>query len=403
MRNHSRLFVYVICFFWGMYLLTMNSVMGQNQYKVTLKIEQGALAEHRGEPYYVTGNFNRWMPDDDTYKVIPNEDGSGEIVIANATAGLLEFKFTRGNWQTLDCTPQGKLVAPRNAMVHADTIIEVKLDAWRDDFPESTASPQVHLLDSAFYMPQLKQNRPVWIYLPKDYESNSRSYPVLYMHDGQDLFDEATSQGRIGPLEWGVDETIDAATNPCIVVAIAHHEDKQARIREYFVEPNSENSAVEGRAYLQFIVESLKPYIDSLYRTKAEKKYTAMAGSSMGGLLTFYAGLLYPDVFGALGVFSPSVWLDEEHIIEQIKGLRQKQQVHQQAYFFYAGGNENRLKSDGTTVKMHTDVITASDLLKETANPAMEIYINPEGRHGAWYWNLAFPRFYDWLIRQHKD
>lgn len=377
-------------------VLIFYSLHAHAQHTVTIQVNAVAK-QHLRDTIFVTGNHNKWQPADEHCQLIKQNDGTWAIQLRHVKKGLLEYKFTRGSWKKLESTSEGRLEAPRRAAINADTTLYAEIPAWRDDFPGSTASPQVGILDTAFPIPQLNRERRIWIYLPKDYSSSGKSYPVLYMHDGQDLFDEATSAGRIGPLEWGVDETIDKAEAPRIVVAIDHHDDKQMRIQEYYMHPNYDYPVVDGEAYLEFIVHHLKPYIDKHYRTKSDRAHTAMAGSSMGGLITFYAGLRYPEIFGSLGVFSPSVWLDDGHILTDIRQLKTTEQVQHQRYFFYAGGNENRIKPDGDTVRMHDDVIKASDLLKEKANPEMEILINPEGQHGAWYWSQAFPRFYEWL------
>lgn len=127
-----------------------------------------------------------------------------------------------------------------------------------------------------------------------------------------------------------------------------------------------------------------------------------MSGSSMGGLLTLYAGLLYPDTFGSLGVLSPSVWLDYENNYEQIKKLKPSAKYNAQRYYFYAGGNENRMKPDSSYVEMHNDVNSTVKAMREKIQPEIKIAINPEGRHGPWYWSLAFPAFYEWLMAGYK-
>ncbi|MFE7085499.1 alpha/beta hydrolase [Sphingobacterium spiritivorum] len=379
------------------YLIFVLPAFSQSKYQVIIEVKS-TPATHRHSPLYITGNFNGWNPKLHMLDTLPSGTTPlhSRILLPEVKAGLLEFKFTRGDWQTLESTAIGTLTAPRNVMIQKDTVIRIDIAGWRDDFPASTASPQVHLLDSAFYIPQLAVKRAVWIYLPKDYATSDKKYPVLYMHDGQDLFDEATSQGRIGPLEWGVDEAIDRHRQSAIVVAVAHAESKEDRQNEYFVSPNSRFPNPQGAGYLKFIVHTLKPYIDSHYRTMPDKKHTAMAGSSVGGLLTLYAGLSYPDVFGSLGVFSPSIWLDEGQVQKTITRIGHNAAISDQHYYFYGGGNENRIKPDGSTVTMNTDVLQITDMLREKNHPQLEISINPEGRHGAWYWHKAFPAFYDW-------
>ncbi len=366
------------------------------QYAVEIVLH-GKPEAHKTDPIYITGAFNRWAPGDTASLLSEPANGIQKYIITDVKPGLLEFKFTRGSWVNLESTVDGRLVAPRKAIIAADTVIHVNIEGWRDDFPASTASKQVKLLSDQFEVPQLGLKRKIWIYLPEGYEQSTERYPVLYMHDGQDLFDEATSQGRIGPLEWGVDETIDAAAKKAIVVAVEHDEDKLKRLQEYFYYDNPENKDVEGKKYLDFMVNTLKPYIDKNYRTKPDQKNTFMSGSSMGGLITFYAGLNYPNVFGGLGVLSPSIWQDYANINREISEKLNNPLIKKQRYFFYGGGNENRAKPDGSFVRMNDDVNKAVAEFK-ASGAEIKVSINPEGRHGAWYWRSAFAEFYQWLI-----
>lgn len=385
-------------FIFNVVISLLTGIQGSAQHTVTIEIT-GRPQLHADEPFFITGSFQRWQPDEPKWQVKKNKEGIYTITIENAPRGLFEYKFTRGNWKTLESTEEGRLAAPRRTTLSADTLIQCTIEGWRDDFPASTASPQVTVMDTAFFIPQLQRTRRVWMYLPEDYASSRKSYPVLYMHDGQDLFDEATSEGRIGPLEWSVDETIDGAKKKCIVIAVEHHVDKKMRIKEYYVHGNPDTPDVEGAAYLDFIVKTLKPFVDKKYRTHPDKKNTFMAGSSMGGLLTFYAGLTYPEVFGSLGILSPSVWLDNGYINRELEQLKPHNSIRDQRYYFYAGTNENRQKPDGSLVRMHEDVELVSKLLKEKANPEIHTAICPDGRHGAWYWRQAFPDFYKWLTK----
>lgn len=357
----------------------------------------GAPASHSGDVLYITGAFNRWSPNHPG-SILQKTAGGLEYTITGLKSGLLEYKFTRGDWKTLESTFDGRLVAPRRAIIHSDTTLYCKIENWRDDFPESTASPRVQLWKDSLYIPELGNYKKVWVYLPEDYGRSEKRYPVIYMHDGQDLFDEATSQGRIGPLEWGVDETIDSSKNGAIVVAIEHDHEKARRIMEYYVRPNSDNPEVYGVSYLNFIVKTLKPTVDKTFRTLPDKAHTAMAGSSMGGLLTFYAGLLYPETFGILGVLSPSIWLDEQNIYKEIAAVKSPGEIRNQRYFFYGGGNENRLKPDGSFVTMNEDVLRSSAEFQKYG-AEIRISVNPEGRHGAWYWRTAFAEFYHWISK----
>jgi predicted alpha/beta superfamily hydrolase len=156
--------------------------------------------------------------------------------------------------------------------------------------------PEVH-------SPQLGNARPIVVYLPPSHGLDARRYPVLYMHDGQNLFDAGTSAFGI---EWGVDETMQALAREgieAIVVGIWHMEDRQ---HEYSPFSNGRGSA--GDAYLEFLVKTVRPLVNRTFRTRCERRHTGILGSSLGGLISTYGYLRYPKIFGMLGAFSPSYW-----------------------------------------------------------------------------------------------
>lgn len=382
-------------------LLFLQGMMTQAQYSLHLRVKEGPVGHPPNDTVYVAGNFNDWQPADERYRLKPEKGGTRAVTIRykEIPGDRLEFKFTRGSWQKSESTGDGRLTGPRIAPIYRDTALDCRIEGWRDDFPASTASENVHVLDSAFYMPQLDRSRKIWIYLPTDYADSEKRYPVLYLHDGQHLFDEATSVGRIGPVEWAVDEALDASDEPCIVVGINHNEDMKARVGEYFYHSPDGTTPAEGAAYLKFIVETLKPYIDRHYRTLPEQEYTGMAGSSMGGLITLYGGLKYPEVFGRIGVFSPSIWMDNEHVFQELSKPDNETETRRQHYFFYAGGLERRQKEDKTFVNMTEDVEKVIDALRMVPGPDIKLMTVPHGRHGALYWREAFPVFYDWFVK----
>ena len=167
----------------------------------------------------------------------------------------------------------------------------------------------------------LTAERDVLVYLPPGYDADdARRYPVFYMHDGQNLFDGATS--FVPGQEWRVDETAQAlvraeAIEPVIVVGINHA--GVGRIEE-FTPSADPRLRLGGKAdlYGRLVVEELKPFVDAHYRTKADAADTALGGSSLGGLVTMYLGLRYPEVFGKLAVVSPSVWWDGRRILRDV-------------------------------------------------------------------------------------
>lgn len=199
----------------------------------------------------------------------------------------------------------------------------------------STAIAQQYLTGNIEYIRGfqseiLPDRRDIIIYLPPDYYQNStRRYPVFYMHDGQNLFDGNTS--FIRGQEWRVDESaerliIDGVIEPLIIVGI--YNTGAERINEYT--PSFDDyyqAGGRGDLYGRMLVEELKPMIDARYRTLTLAEHTALGGSSLGGLITIYLGLKYPQVFGKLAVISPSVWWDSRYILGYVNRLEQKQNV----------------------------------------------------------------------------
>ena len=165
------------------------------------------------------------------------------------------------------------------------------------------------------------------VYLPPGYEKQrNRRYPVLYLQDGQNVFDGETS--FIRGQEWFVDETAEwmirtGQIEPLIVAAIYNAGD--ARIDEYT--PTIDQSLHRGGkadAYLDFLLTEIKPFIDRQFRTRRTAINTGIGGSSLGGLLALYAGLKHPNIFGKIAAMSPSVWWDEEMIMKRIAQLNHK-------------------------------------------------------------------------------
>jgi predicted alpha/beta superfamily hydrolase len=164
--------------------------------------------------------------------------------------------------------------------------------------------------------PQLGNARDLLVYLPPSYGRGDRRYPVIYMHDGQNLFDRATSFGEA----WEVDQTLEEASGTgleTIVVAIPNTE---ARLDEYspFPDPKHKQGG-KGDAYVDFIIQTVKPIVDRDFRTRPERECTGVAGSSMGGLISLYAFFRNPDTFGFAGVMSPAFWFGARKIFDYVK------------------------------------------------------------------------------------
>jgi len=159
------------------------------------------------------------------------------------------------------------------------------------------------------------EDRGVRIYLPEAYSEANGPYPVLYMHDGQNLFDASTS--AFG--EWQVDEVLDDLTRrelvpPTIVVGV---DNTFARIDDYTPTFDARYGGGKADLYVAFLADTLKPIIDANFFTRCDRSNTFVAGSSLGGLVSFHAFLGRPDVFGGIGVISPSFWWDDGEILDR--------------------------------------------------------------------------------------
>jgi len=201
---------------------------------------------------------------------------------------------------------------------------------WPDRGLDPQQLPHPHTLTGDFRMHRnfrsrfMIKERDVLVYLPPGYDADpARRFPVLYLQDGQNLFDGATS--FIPGVEWRVDETAQelitaGEIEPLLIVGIYNAGER--RIHEYTPTPDLRRPAGGGAGfYGRMLVEELKPVIDARYRTLQGPEHTGLGGSSLGGLLSLYLGLHYFDVFGRLAVLSPSVWWDNRLIIRQIQSL----------------------------------------------------------------------------------
>jgi predicted alpha/beta superfamily hydrolase len=248
----------------------------------------------------------------------------------------------------------------------------------------STASVNVQIIDTAFYIPQLNRNRRVWIYLPKAYSSTQKKYPVLYLQDGQNIFDKATSYID----EWGVDECLDTLIEKGIAasIVVAIDNGSQFRMTEYNPYNNTEFGNGEGDNYVDFLVNTLKPFIDKNYRTLPSKENTIIAGSSMGGLISYYAAIKYPNVFGKAGVFSPSFW-----IAPQLQNFTDSLSAKITSKFFFSMGSQEGQK-------YIDDMQNMAERLGTNSNTMIYSIVAEGENHNEKNWRNQFVDFYKWIM-----
>lgn len=338
---------------------------------------------------YIAGTMNNWNPGNADYKLVADSLGQYTITFTPAI-GAVKFKFTQGSWATVEGTSQGGFIPDRSINYNGQPInVELSIAGWEGSGSiTSTASPQVSILSEAFNMPQLNRKRKIWLYLPKDYQNSQKKFPVLYMHDGQNLFDKTTSFSG----EWRVDESLDsmilAGDYGCIVVGIDNG--GANRLNEYSPWVNTQYGGGQGDEYVEFIVETLKPYINQNYRTLADADNTGIMGSSMGGLISMYAGIKYPEVFGRVGAFSSSYWFSDQSY-KQVEDTG----VSPNSYFYLIAGSQE----GGDQVEDMNEMVGT---LKSKGAEDINVFsqAHADGKHSEWYWEREFPKAYKWLFEK---
>ncbi|MFL5343659.1 MAG: alpha/beta hydrolase [Hyalangium sp.] len=263
----------------------------------------------------------------------------------------------------------------------------VKAGATVDIYPFFQARGGSMVYVNNFSSPQLGNTRSLRIYLPPSYGQNPlKRYPVLYMHDGQNLFDASTS---FGGVEWNVDETANSLINngqmdELIVVGI----DNGGSNRIYELTPCCDPDYGGGGAdvYERFLLETVKPYIDQNYRTLTNNKNTGIMGSSLGGLDSFYTGRRHPEVFSKVGALSSSFWWNNQALTQQVEASTAKVAVN---FYIDAGTNNDGLTE---TTRMR-DALVADGYVQ---GKDLYYYVAQGGSHNeaSWAARLNIPLTY---------
>lgn len=275
---------------------------------------------------FVAGNHRKlgnWRADG--LALIKNTDSiyTGQIQVAVGTQ--LEFKVTQGSWATVEKSKDGGEISNRTLVAQAGSrqdvqLVHAKVEAWSDPRHSLKSSIAGQLiLHRDVSAPGLKSARHVAVWLPPNYEDSDQRYPVLYLQDGQNLFDQATAAFGV---EWRVDETAhqliqQQKLKPIIIVGIWNTSD---RLNEYASSIDSQYQH-GGKAddYIRSLLTVIKPLIDSTYRTLPEREHTGIGGSSLGGLVSLYACMHYSDTFSTCLAMSPSLGWDREQLLKELE------------------------------------------------------------------------------------
>lgn len=340
-------------------------------------------------PVFVTGNFNGWVTRDEQYRMEKIREGHYQYVFRQALhlGEALEYKYVKGGWEGEELGRDGHPPSNRRMEVPKGKVNDV-VPRWKTHGSgyDPAFYPDIRIVSKRFNLPQLRRRRRISVLLPWNYENNQRRYPVLYLQDGQNLFEEGAPFGT-----WGVDKQLAALAakgkGDFIVVAIDHG--GKERVREFLPYDSQRFGEGLGRDYARFLAETLKPYIDKEFRTLPDRANTGIGGSSMGGLISIYAGFMFPEVYSKFMIFSPSLWVSNKIFHEPIRFSN----LPSTRIYLYAGGQEG------------AGMVNNSNQFKEMLHkrgydPAklqMHLEIDPHGRHNENRWGQEFPKAVRWL------
>jgi len=356
-----------------------------------------------GAAVYVAGTFDAWNPADPSFRLLAAGPGVYVLTLPDSVRGRLEFKFTLGSWDRVETDSAGRDVANRAVTVppSGPATYDATVRGWRTGgaAPRAhTATASVTVLDTAFAIPQLGRTRRVWLYLPPGYAASRRRYPVLYLQDGQNVFDAATSYAG----EWGVDETLDslrARGDPGVIV-VAVDNGGAARMDEYlpWKAVTEHIGGGDGGRYVDFLARTLKPWVDARYRTRRDAAHTGVGGSSLGGLIAFYAMMRYPGVFGRGLIFSTPFFLNPR-LYAMARAYRQRRPAAR--FYFDMGAGEGvgdpGLPDSAMVRSQRAMVDTLAAAGVDTARDVRDM-LRADGQHQEWFWRREFPAAYLWLF-----
>jgi predicted alpha/beta superfamily hydrolase len=341
-------------------------------------------------PIYVVGNFNGWKPEDETYKMEKIAEGKYRYVFLKKinVSGPLEYKYVKGGWESEELGSNGESAHNRRMEVARGTVRDT-VPIWKkhENWYDASFYPKIEIISKRFVLPQLGRRRRISILLPHNYYTTKKKYPVLYLQDGQNLFEDSAPFGT-----WGVDKKLaylaQHGKGDFIVVAIDHG--GKERINEFSPYDTQKWGEGLGKSYATFLAETLKPYIDKKFRTLTDRLNTGIGGSSMGGLISIYAGLLFPQVFSKFMVFSPSLWISPRVYADATRFYG----IPATKIYLYAGGSEG-------TGMVSNALKLQSSLEKRGLTPGMmqfRLQVDPSGKHNEARWGQEFPMAAEWLF-----
>lgn len=340
-------------------------------------------------PVFLTGTFNAWTTRDERFKMLKVKDGHYQFTFKEIphTSEPFEYKYVKGGWEAEELGQDGFPPVNRRMEVPRGKVADV-VPRWKQHTEgyDPQFYPDIQIVAKRFNVPQLRRRRRIAVMLPWNYHQTTRHYPVLYLQDGQNLFEDDAPFGT-----WGVDKRLAALAQKgkgdFIVVAIDHG--GKERIKEFSPYHSPRWGEGLGRDYARFLAETLKPHIDKHFRTLPDRQHTGIGGSSMGGLISIYAGLMFPEVYSKFMIFSPSLWASPK--------------IYTEPMYFAAFDSPTKIYLYGGSQE-GSGMLPNLKKFKEAAERAsrgrtqVRLETDPEGKHNEARWGREFPKAATWLF-----
>lgn len=373
---------------------------GHAQEKIKLSFRAYAPADTpQYDVLFVSGNcpeLGNWNPG---LVSLAKKDGAYVLDVEVKAGAALEYKYTRGTWDTVEKGADFSELENRRFTPPGPGVLTDTIQKWADKkpyLPEKASVTGAVKYHRDFRSRTLGNARTLAVWLPPSYErAGARRYPVIYMHDGQNLFDKATA--FIGE-EWGADEAAAAlaSQDPALEAIIVGVYNTGERSAEYTPHRDAARGGGKGRDYARFLVKEVKPFIDSAYRTLPDRRHTSVAGSSLGGLISLYLLLEYPGVFSGAGVLSPSLyWADRA-----LPGLAAKKAAAGKMRIWLSMGTEEGEGAEKTVALEDARKLRGLLLGKGFAENKDLVYVEDQGaRHSERYWARQVPALFRFLLQ----
>ena len=328
---------------------------------------------------YCSGTFNEWNT---SSRVVSLQQVAPGLYRGEADWGNkpLRYKYHLGNWDFEELNEWGLRRGERHYEGEGDIHDYVPQFLDKGNYHNPAYLPIIEPLPSNLPLPKPFATRRIAALLPYNYERSGNYYPVIYLQDGQNLFDEFAPYGN-----WELDKRLawlaERGMGEFIVVAIDHARDK--RVKEYAPPHRTRIGKGDADKYGDFVVNHLKRLIDRTYRTLPGRRDTAIGGSSMGALASTFVAMSYPEVFGAAMLLSPSIWVDPKIISSW------PAHTHGDTHLFVYGGMRESPQSAASFTEMCALIRARSTMRRRLL---LHHYFEPEGQHNEAAWGAVFPR-----------